>query len=128
MTVATPRSRVLDDEVDGAWRVLDYPTTPRAGEEVETLVSTVDELLRGMKVAADTDLGRLVARTYDALASVRNDAGHRTAPRRPATSRTPSAPATSTVAGYSWAAIGIAALALVAAAVWAPRKGVLPGT
>jgi ElaB/YqjD/DUF883 family membrane-anchored ribosome-binding protein len=58
---------------DGSWRatVLDYPTTPRALEAVETLISSVEALL-GQLPAADSQLGRLRAQATNALAAAKS--------------------------------------------------------
>jgi len=51
--------------------VLDYPTTPAANEDVQVLMSTVDELLQQINTAADSELGRLRAQTRNALAAAK---------------------------------------------------------
>ncbi|MGN6454346.1 MAG: hypothetical protein ACTHL7_14930 [Steroidobacteraceae bacterium] len=58
-------------EVSWGARVLEYPTAPRGTEAVETLIGSVEELLHGLRTAADSDLGRLRARATDALAAAK---------------------------------------------------------
>ena len=52
-------------------RVLDYPTTAVPTEDLQVLMSTVDELLRRINAAADSELGRLGSQTRGALAAAR---------------------------------------------------------
>ena len=52
-------------------RVLDYPTSPVTTEDVQVLMSTVDELLRRIDATADSELGRLGSQTRSALAAAR---------------------------------------------------------
>jgi ElaB/YqjD/DUF883 family membrane-anchored ribosome-binding protein len=58
---------------EGSWRatVLDYPTTPRALEAVETLISSVEALLSRLP-AADSQLGRLRVGATNALAAAKS--------------------------------------------------------
>lgn len=48
-------------------RVLDYPTPPSVTEELRILISTVEDFLSGVHAARDSELGRLRARTANAL-------------------------------------------------------------
>ena len=50
-------------------RVLDYPVPRAANEDLQVLMSTVDELLQEINVTADSELGRLRAQTRNALAA-----------------------------------------------------------
>ena len=61
------------DPAEVSWRarVLDYPTLPRGTEAVETLIGSVEELLHGLRTAADSDLGRLRTRATNALAAAK---------------------------------------------------------
>jgi len=59
------------EELREVERVLDYPTTPHAGEDVQALMSSVDELLHLISTAADSELSRLRTQTRDALAAAR---------------------------------------------------------
>jgi ElaB/YqjD/DUF883 family membrane-anchored ribosome-binding protein len=61
------------DPAEIGWRarVRDYPTAPRGTEAVETLICSVEELLHGLTMAADSDLGRLRARATNALAAAK---------------------------------------------------------
>lgn len=52
-------------------RLLDYPTTRAANEDVRVLMSTVEELLQLIDTAADSELGRLRNQTRNALAAAR---------------------------------------------------------
>jgi len=52
-------------------RVLDYPTTPAANEDVQVLMSSVDELLQRINTAADSEVGRLRTQTRSALAAAK---------------------------------------------------------
>ena len=58
-------------ELSELQRVLDYPTSPVATEDVQVLISTVDELLRRIDATADSELGRLGSQTRSALAAAR---------------------------------------------------------
>ena len=49
----------------------DYPTAPRGMEALETLICSVEELLRGLPRAADSELGRLRAQAANALAAAK---------------------------------------------------------
>jgi ElaB/YqjD/DUF883 family membrane-anchored ribosome-binding protein len=51
--------------------VLDYPTAPRSLEAVETLISSVEELL-GRLPATDSQIGRLRAQAMNALAAAKS--------------------------------------------------------
>jgi ElaB/YqjD/DUF883 family membrane-anchored ribosome-binding protein len=61
------------DPAELSWRarLLDYPTAPRGTEALETLIGSVEELLHGLRTAADSDLGRLRARATNALAAAK---------------------------------------------------------
>ncbi len=54
---------------EAIWRasVRDYPTDPRATEAVETLISSVEELLCRFPAARDSEMGRVRSRTINAL-------------------------------------------------------------
>jgi ElaB/YqjD/DUF883 family membrane-anchored ribosome-binding protein len=51
--------------------VFDYPTAPRSTEAVETLICSVEELLRRIPAAADSELSRVRARATNALAAAK---------------------------------------------------------
>ncbi len=57
------------DPVEALWRasVRDYPTDPRGTEAVETLISSIEELLCRIPAAADSEMGRMRARAINAL-------------------------------------------------------------
>jgi hypothetical protein len=58
-------------EWHGQQRVLDYPIPVSEAEEIETLMATVERLLREVRVAADSELGRELRQTGDALLAAR---------------------------------------------------------
>ena len=61
------------DPAEVSWRatVRDYPTAPRGTEAVETLISSVEELIFRLPAAADSEIGRLRARATNALAAAK---------------------------------------------------------
>ncbi len=61
------------DPGEALWRasVLDYPTDPRATEAVETLISSVEELLCRFPAAGDSEMGRVRSRAIGALTVVK---------------------------------------------------------
>jgi ElaB/YqjD/DUF883 family membrane-anchored ribosome-binding protein len=52
-------------------RVLDYPTTPAATEDLQILISTIEDLLVRLHAAADSEVGRLRVRTANAVVRVK---------------------------------------------------------
>jgi hypothetical protein len=58
-------------EWHGQQRVLDYPIPVSEAEEIETLMATVERLLREVRVAADSELARELRQTGDALLAAR---------------------------------------------------------
>jgi ElaB/YqjD/DUF883 family membrane-anchored ribosome-binding protein len=64
---------VLIPGAESIWRatVLDYPTAPRSLEAVETLISSVEELLCRLP-ATDSQMGRLRAQATNALAAAKS--------------------------------------------------------
>jgi len=120
--------RVSDSaEAEGVERVLDYPTPRATMEEVQTLIAMVDELLRRVDAAADSDLGRLRCRTERALAAasaavnrraaaqVRGEHGERDV-------REVGASASAYLRERPWAAFGVAALFVLVIGLWAGRS------
>jgi len=61
------------DPAEVSWRapVRDYPTAPRGTEAIETLICSVEELIRRLPAAADSEMGRLRARATNALAAAK---------------------------------------------------------
>src|SRR5215469_1849400 len=64
---------ISSDPAQVSWRprVLDYPTARRSTEAVETLISSVEELLWQFPAAADSELSRARARAISALAAAK---------------------------------------------------------
>lgn len=64
---------ISSDPAAVGWRpkVLDYPTEPRATEALETLISSMEELLYRLPTASDSEMGRLRVRATNALAAAK---------------------------------------------------------
>ena len=117
--------RVSDSvEAEGVERVLDYPTPRATMEEVQTLIAMVDELLRRVDAAADSDLGRLRSRTQRALAAASAAVNRRAAAqvRGERDVREGGASASAYLRERPWAAFGVAALFVLVIGLWAGRS------
>ena len=93
----------------------DYPTAPRGMEAIETLICSVEELLRELPTAADSELSRLWARAGNALAAAKATLAVSV---KPASAETVSA-ATAHLDGWvrKWPTAAIAGAAILGVAI-----------
>jgi len=102
-------------------RVLDYPTEPRATETIETLVYSIEELLRRLPAAADSEMRRLRDQAANALAAAKVAVDRQAARAAQPTHLLP----TTSLNAYAWesprTALGAAALLGLAIGFWSGR-------
>jgi ElaB/YqjD/DUF883 family membrane-anchored ribosome-binding protein len=105
-------------------RVLDYPTTPAVTEELRILISTVEDFLSGVHAATDSELGRLRARTVNALVRAKASVDSYAAQVREerAAARKTGTNVEVYVRGRPWVAVGLTALLVFPIGLYAGRS------
>jgi len=111
---------VSSDAAEVGWsaRVLDYPTTPRGTEAVETLICSIEELLRRLPQVADSEMSRLRAQAANALAAAKAAVAGNRARAAEETDRAPRSPLDASVREWPRATLAVAALLGLAVGVW----------
>ena len=109
-------------EVGETGRVLDYPTTPVATEELQILIATVEHLLLRVHAAADSELGRMRARTANALARAKVSAARYAAQMREEGTTAKEGGRNVEVRERAWIAAGFTALLALSIGLYAGRS------